>query len=259
MPNPVTLPRRNCKAPVIDFVVCGEGVCQTANSEGSAPDPRSRIISVTFGGPKLTPIREVISRSRSCPTGKYPSWKMRRMMQWESPAEVKALRLLDCDPNITAFVEQPCEIVYFNGVELKRHVPDVYVEFCEHKELWEIKIDGSDPDVIARTILLSNGLKQHGFIYRLVLDSELETQPRLQNANNLLRYGRRPLAELNRERLRLLLKKRGSLTWLDASSGAYGPFGRNALCRLALEGILRFDMHKPFTADSQFSCPKGEL
>ena len=181
------------------------------------------------------------------------------MMQWESIAELKAFRLLDCDPGVTAFVEQPCEVVYFNGVELKRHVPDVYVEFCEHKELWEIKIDGSDHDVIARTILLSNGLKQHGFIYRLVLDSELETQPRLQNANTLLRYSRRPLEELDRERLRLLLKRRGSLTWLDASAGVYGPFGRDALCRLVLEGILRFDRDKPLTADTQFSCLKGEL
>lgn len=106
---------------------------------------------------------------------------------------------------------------------------------------------------------MSNGLKQHGFLYRLVLDSELEMQPRLQNANTLLRYGRRPLEELDRERLRLLLRKRGSLTWFDASAGAYGPFGRDALCRLALEGVLSVDMNKPLTADTQFSCVKGEF
>ncbi len=180
-------------------------------------------------------------------------------MGWESPGELKAFRLLDCDPGIAMFVEQPCEVVYFNGVEQKRHFPDIYVESCERRELWEIKTDPAEPDVIARTILLSNGLKQHGFVYRLVLHSELEMQPRLQNANTLLRYGRRPLEELDRERLRLLLKKRGSLTWVDASSGAYGPLGRDALCRLVLEGTLRFDMDKPLTADAQFSCLKGEL
>jgi hypothetical protein len=251
-------PRKSCGAPVVDFV-SGENGDQTANSEGSAPDPRSRIISVTFGEPKLTPIRDFISRSRSCPTGKYPSWKMERMMQWEATGERNAFRLLDCDPSVTAFVEQPCVVIYFNGVEQKRHVPDIYVQFCERKELWEIKPDPAEPDVIARTILLRPLLKRHGFVYRLVLDSELEMQPRLQNANTLLRYARRPLEDLDRERLRLLLKKRGSLTWFDASAGAYGPFGRHALCRLALEGILRVDMDKPLTADTQFSCVKGEL
>lgn len=232
---------------------------QPANSDGFAHDPEPRIISVTFGESKVTPVREVISRSRCCPTGKYPSWKMRRMMHWESPGELKAFRLLDCDPSITMFVEQPCEVVYFNGLEQKCHVPDIYVGSCERKELWEIKTDPAEPDVIARTILLKPLLKRLGFIYRLVLNSELEMQPRLQNANTLLRYGRRPLEELDRERLRLLLKKRGSLTWVDASSGAYGPCGREALCRLALEGVLRVDMDKPLTADTQFSCLKGEL
>lgn len=247
-----------CGGPVIESV-SGEDGCQPANSDGFAHNPEPKIISVTFGEPNLMPVREVISRSRSCPTGKFPSWKMRRMMHWESIGERNAFRLLDCDPSVTAFVEQPCVVIYFNGVEQKRHVPDIYVESCARKELWEVKIDASDPDVIARTILLSNGLKRHGFIYRLVLHSDLEMQPRLLNANTLLRYGRRPLEELDRERLRLLLKKRGSLTWVDASSGAYGPLGRDALCRLALEGILRVDMDKLLTADTQFSCPKGEM
>lgn len=254
----ILAPRKSCGAPFTGFA-SDEDEGQNAQSDGSAPNPKSKIISVTFGKPKLVPVRDFISRSRSCPTGKYPSWKMGRMMQWESIGERNAFRLLDCDPSVTAFVEQPCEIAYFNGFEQKHHVPDVYVEFCEHKELWEIKIDASDPDVTARTILLRNGLKQHGLIYRLVLDSELEAQPRLRNANTLLRYGRRPLEELERERLRLLLKKRNSLTWVDASSGAYGPSGRDALCRLALEGILRVDLDKPLTADTQFSCLKGEL
>ena len=181
------------------------------------------------------------------------------MMQWESIAELKAFRLLDCDPAVTAFVEQPCEVVYFNGVEQRRHVPDIFVEFCDRKELWEITTNASDPDVIARTMCLSNALRTHGFIYRLVPDSELEREPRLQNANTLLRYGRRSLEELDRERLRLSLKTQGSLTWLDASSGAYDPFGREALCRLALEGVLRVDMDKPLTAHTQFSCLKGEM
>ena len=48
------------------------------------------------------------------------------MLQWESMNELNAFRLLDCDPGVTAFTEQPCEIVYFDGTETRRHYPDVY-------------------------------------------------------------------------------------------------------------------------------------
>ena len=37
------------------------------------------------------------------------------MLQWESINELNAFRLLDCDPRVTVFTEQPCEIGYFDG------------------------------------------------------------------------------------------------------------------------------------------------
>jgi hypothetical protein len=39
------------------------------------------------------------------------------MLQWESMNELNAFRLLDCDPRVTVFTEQPCEIVYFDGTD----------------------------------------------------------------------------------------------------------------------------------------------
>jgi hypothetical protein len=35
---------------------------------------------------------------------------MERMLQWESMNELNAFRLLDCDPRVAVFTEQPCEI-----------------------------------------------------------------------------------------------------------------------------------------------------
>jgi hypothetical protein len=40
---------------------------------------------------------------------------MERMLQWESINELNAFRLLNCDPRVTVFTEQPCEIGYFDG------------------------------------------------------------------------------------------------------------------------------------------------
>lgn len=223
------------------------------------PNPESKIISLTFGEPKLTPVRDLISRSRTRPTGKYPCWKMGRMMQWESIAELKAFRLLDCDAKIRRFVEQPCEIVYIIGGETRRHYPDIYVEYQHEKQLWEVKDDScaSEADLVARTKLLTEGLKAHGFTYRLVLASELQKQPRLQNSSILLSHGRGSIEGIDRERVRLKLQRSGSLSWGGACAGEYGPNGKQILCRLTLEGVLTTDMDQPLSANSLFRIAEG--
>jgi len=218
-----------------------------------------RVVSIEFGNPKFTPVRSVVSRSRTRPTGKYPSWKMNRMLEWESNIELLAFRLLDSDPGVLRFAEQPCEIVYTVAGEMRRHYPDIYVEYEHEKQLWEVKDDrqASQPDTVDRTKLLIEGLKPQGFTYRLVLGSELRTQPRLQNTNILLNHGRGSIEDLDRERLRLRLQCAGSLNWGGACAGEYGPNGRQILCRLTLEGVLVTDMDQPLSANSLFRVAEG--
>lgn len=205
------------------------------------------------------PVRTVVSRSRTCPTGKYPSWRMGRMLEWESRDELNAFILLDCDPRVRSIVEQPCEITYTVDGETRRHYPDICVEYPGEKQLWEVKDDvrGLQADVVARTTLLTKGLKHYGFAYRLVLSSQLRKQPRLRNANTLLRYGHEPVDEISRERLRRVFQRTGSLTWGGATAGAYGPIGRQILCRLTLEGVLKTDLDQPLSAGSLFTLAEG--
>ena len=49
--------------------------------------------------------RKVVKRSNARNSGKYPSWKMQRMMQWESVHEGNAMRILDAHPNVISFNE----------------------------------------------------------------------------------------------------------------------------------------------------------
>ena len=47
---------------------------------------------------------------------------------------------------------------------------------------------------------------------------------------------------LEREALRLLfIERAGHLSWGEIVSGVAGPFGRNILCRLVLEGVVHYD------------------
>src|SRR5271157_3271879 len=213
-----------------------------------------RILRIVFASAEQVRSRRVVTRSRFRPTGKYPSWKMERMLQWESMNELNAFRLLDCDPRVTVFAEQPCEIVYVDGAETRHHYPDIYAEVDSNRELWEVKTEGeaSQSEGSTRTELLTSSLLEYGFTYRVVLDHELAKQPRLDNAKTLLRYGRRTASDDEREYVRLVLESKGHLSWSELCDGAFGTHSREIVCRLVLEGGLSFDMDLPLGPDTQF-------
>jgi len=188
--------------------------------------------------------RRVVSRSRSRPTGKYPSWKMARMVQWESHNELNAYRLLDASPEVRAFHEQPAEIRYVLDGEEHRHYPDTLVEFKDHQEFWEIKPkrEALSPDVVKRTELLTDALIAKGYSYRVAFAEDLAREPRLSNALDILKFGRWPIDPTERERLRVQFSRDGELGWNNVVGDSTT---RKAVCRLLLEGALAIDMDQP--------------
>jgi hypothetical protein len=216
------------------------------------PQPvSSRILDIRF--PDILRARKVVTRSRARSTGKYPSWKMGRSMQWESTNELNAFRLLDCDPSVIRYSEQPCEITYTQQGTERRHFPDILVEYRNRKELWEVKseTEAVQSEFAERAAVLTN-LNSYGYSYRVVLDRDLKAQPRLENAIRLVDFGYRPITVRERESMRLLLKRNGYLNWEQACAGVYGVKGRHILCRLLLEGMLSFDIGSPWLPETCF-------
>ncbi|MFZ6873953.1 TnsA endonuclease N-terminal domain-containing protein [Undibacterium sp. Di27W] len=212
------------------------------------------IVSIHFPESGKIRARKIVTRSRSRPTGKYPSWKMKRMIQWESHNELNAFRILDVDPNVKYFFEQPLEIRYRQEGGEYSHYPDLLVVSYSGKELWEIKpnSDAAKPENMKRTELMINALPEFGFTYRMVTGEELSNNPLMKNGAMLLKFGRDDIPALDRERLRVFLKTQIPLRWGDVIEGALGPKGRNHVCRLILEGSLVFDTKKAISLDTQF-------
>jgi hypothetical protein len=183
---------------------------------------------------------------------------MGRMLQWESVNELLAFRLLDCDPEVKRFNEQPCEIVYVQDGVTHSHIPDILVEMDGLKQLWAVKPESEAlrPAIAARSALLAKHLPRWGYSYRVVVGQDLAKQPRLSNASMLLCFGRAAVTERNQEFIRLILRCQNSLLWSEACSGAYGPKGREILCGLALRGLLTIDMSAPWSPSTRFSPGK---
>ena len=219
------------------------------------------IRSILFPAPGQMRSRKVVSRSNARSAGKYPSWKMGRMMHWESGNELNAFRLLDCDPNVTSYSEQPCRIAYLmDGVE-RIHFPDILVTTTGGKQLWEVKprSNALEPEVLARAGFLSRVLPRWGYEYRTVLAEDLARQPRLGNAKLLLSLGKRAVTDCEWEDVRRTMAEQESLVWSEACAGNYGPKGREILCGLVLSGVLAIDMNVPISLTTEFVPRKGGL
>jgi hypothetical protein len=222
-------------------------------------DTNSGIKNILFPEPAQMRSRRIVTRSRARSTGKYPSWKMQRMLQWESVNERNAFRLLDCDSNVTKFAEQPCEIVYVEDGEIKRHFPDILVETNGSKGLWEVKSesDALARDVLIRSALLATHLPAWGYGYRVAIGNDLAKQPRLRNANLLLGFGRYQVTEREQELIRLAVQREGALIWSDACAGAHGVNGRQILCSLVLQGVLALDLNSAWLPETRFFPKAG--
>ena len=226
-------------------------VTESLSCQSSSP-----ILSIDFADAEAIRARKVVTRSRARPTGKFPSWKVGRMIQWESSHELNAFRLLDANPAVRTFREQPCEIRYMLNGEERLHFPDALVELEGIKEIWEVKTkkDAGDTDVVERTLLLEHALPNHGYQYKVVIAEDLQRQPRLANALQVLRFGRAQMSDTDREHLRLIFARTSSFTWGAVLDDAFGRLGRNHVCRLLLEGVLTFDIEQALTRGTILHC-----
>jgi hypothetical protein len=227
----------------------------------SAAGLRGAVLELLYPEAGKLRSRKVVSRSRARATGKFPSWKMGRMIQWESVNELNAYRRLDATPDANAFYEQPLMIRFVLDGETHIHYPDVLVDWGRRKELWEIKrnSDATNPVFANRTRLLAAALPQYGFGYRMVVAEELSREPQLSNSITLLKHGREAVCEIAREQVRQILLSTLSITWESATNGDLGRKGRAVLARLALEGYLAFDTTLPISSTTRFwrSTPRN--
>ena len=96
--------------------------------------------------------------------------------------------------------------------------------------------------------------------YAVVLAEDLGRQPRLKNAQLVLKHGRQPLTFELLEHARRLFEGADCLLWNDVLAGRYAPLAINHVCRLILDNYLFLDLDQqigPLTAIKRI--PGGQL
>jgi hypothetical protein len=220
---------------------------------------RNAVLSITYPERGKRRARKVVTRSRARPTGKFPSLKMKRMIEWESINELNAFRLLEANPKVLKYWEQPCVIHYEMDGESRRHYPDALVETRRSRDLVEVKefADAQQPAIIKRTELLKLALPQLGYVYRLAIAEDLAREPRQTNIKTLLKHGRQKVPLLIKERVRQFITHCGCLTWGAVNDGAIAPIDDRVVCRLLLDGFLYCDLNECWSPATQLHLADG--
>ena len=204
------------------------------------PTSEAEGIRISFPESKSLRSRKIVTRSRARKTGKLPSWKMARMIQWESDNERIVFRILDGDTTVKAFFEQPFKVCYVSEGVDRIHFPDVLIEFHDGIEVWEIK-DSRSSDrsgAISRTNLLVPLFAQLGIRYRLVfVNKKCQTGIEAYSLS-MLRLGRLPITQIEREFSRRAFTQQKAMFWSEIRAGSLGERGPNIVARLLLEGEL---------------------
>jgi hypothetical protein len=137
------------------------------------------------------PVRAVSGRGGNM-IGRFPSLKMGRMIAFESLIEQDYIYLLDFEPEVLAFSEQPVQIEYHWEGKSLHYTPDFQVirkmgeEFVECKPKNLVHRDDNQRKFKAAREWCQN----KGGHFRVVTDEEIRAGNRLNNIKLLTRHAR---------------------------------------------------------------------
>jgi hypothetical protein len=124
--------------------------------------------------------------------GRFPSVKMGRAIWWESQIEGDYIYLLEIDPDVVAYKEQPFRIKLEMSGSKRSYVPDFLVVRKSGRQIVEVK--PVEKVTTEENSLLFPVVRQiaaeQRYQYVVVTDGMIRVQPRLNNIKLLFRYAR---------------------------------------------------------------------
>jgi hypothetical protein len=157
--------------------------------------------------------------------GRFPSIKMGRMIAFESLLERDFIYLIEYDPSIEWFEEQPLSIEYMQEIKRLQYTPDfhllehgqhVLVE-CKPKRFIETE-ENLHKFAAARVWCGECGWK-----FRVMTDQQIRSGFRLQNVKLLAQYARQKVDAVMRSQIHTLLHDAKSNTSISNLSQAILP------------------------------------
>jgi hypothetical protein len=141
------------------------------------------------------PVRKMPRYGAQKNIGKFASVKTGRIAWYESLLERDYMYLLDFDPQVRHWHEQPFKIRYILDNKTHFYTPDLEVHRDTRKQVVEVKsqhqVDSGEFDTIFR--LSTSICAEEGYQYLVATDRIIRQQPKLDNVKKLWKYARTPI------------------------------------------------------------------
>ncbi|MGB8480672.1 MAG: TnsA endonuclease N-terminal domain-containing protein [Acidobacteriaceae bacterium] len=199
---------------------------------------------------QLERVRKVVTRSQSGVHGKIADVDLHRSRHAETQNELRGIRVLLASGQPEVLQEQPFILEYNVEGKKRRYIPDLLAIWGNHREAIEIKEDSEAdlPENQERFPLIRGLLSGYGFRFRVWRKSEICAEPRLSNANMILRYRRVEVASTEHEYIRLKFSSSPQITLQTFHNNP--TIAIQSILRLVMAGTLHIDWWKPLTLDS---------
>lgn len=137
------------------------------------------------------PVRKVSNRGGNI-IGHFPSHKLGRMVAFESLLERDFIYLLDYEPDVERFSEQPLVIRYQYAGKQCQYTPDFHVLYRGHNLLFECKPTQflDDPDNRVKFEAARLWCQERRWVFDIATDEHLASNWRIKNIKLLTQFAR---------------------------------------------------------------------
>jgi TnsA endonuclease N terminal len=210
---------------------------------------------------KSQAVRKITNKgSKTKVIGRTPSYKMGRAVAWESQIERDFIYLLEFDPDVLSYQEQPRKFQYRADGKVHSYTPDLEVTTKDKTLIIEIKPASKAKDDEHQRLFkrVAPVIEAEGFEYRVVTDAMIRHEPQLSNIKYLRIHGRTVPTTSDQLIAHSHLTQHPSPTVSSLMEEfTVRSLPRQTVYTLIYWGVIAVDLNQPLTPLSPLFLPKG--
>lgn len=190
--------------------------------------------------------------------GKFPSLKMGRIVWYESLLERDYMYLLEIDPEVISYREQPFRIRYFLAGKNRRYTPDLLIHRRCGEYIVEVKPKKKalEQKYVILFRIAAQICRQEGYEFHVATDVIIRSQPRLNTVKFLYKYARTPISPQHQIYCHELFVGTQELPLSEIMKFfATRSIGQQVVYALIFHGVLSINLMEPLSPMSIVRLP----